>query len=144
MIFPSVESDILSGRINFFSDRFTAMLVGDRYKPSTSHRRRSDVIPEVDAQRGYAQGGKDVDVVLHRKPDGTLCIVLGPAVWPQATIKGVRYGVYYHARGRADEDELLAAVDFGEALFCTNGPFALSESTLMLSWFSPAEGGQAR
>ncbi len=131
MIFSSCLFDTWRGLINFEGGRFGVMLLTADYVPDLrNHRRRSDISDEVMTE-GYKEGGTKVSVALmDAADDDALDISMGGARWPRASINA-RYAVYYHDNGgSAEDDELIALIDFSENIVSTNGTFVLSESTL--------------
>ena len=55
-LYQSFQRDVMCGRIDLENDTIKVMLVGEHYKPSRKHKRRSDIVGEV-AGNGYAPGG---------------------------------------------------------------------------------------
>jgi len=131
LIFDSALDDLARGQINFEDDVFAVLLVGLGYSADkAAHTRRSDITDEVTGA-GYAAALAEVDVVKDLGFD-RIDITLGAANWPLSTISAAG-AVYFKSRGgAADDDELIAFIDFDLVVVSTNGPFTLSASTLRL------------
>lgn len=129
--YDSVLEDQARAKLNFASDSFKVMLVGEGYRPNKrGHSRRSDVTDEV-AGEGYDAGGVLALVSLARDAgNDRLEITLGSAQWPKATVKA-KGAVYYKSRGGVPSaDELVAYIGFDSPVSSFMGKFALSESIL--------------
>jgi hypothetical protein len=130
-IFNSTIEDTFAGRINFFADNFSVLLLTDEYRPDKeSHSRRSDVDAfEVDGAN-YSLGGQSAEVDVRIGDE--FQITLGEVKWPMATISA-RYAVYVHdSGGGPDADELVALIDFKTMVNSTNATFTLEASTLTI------------
>jgi hypothetical protein len=122
-LYNSLLMDVFGGRINFEDVKFKAMLVDDTYRPDQrADARRSNVTGEVKGL-GYPEGGVDVSASAAFASDNILEITCGEVKIPKATLTA-RGVVYYVDRGgAAEDDELVAFVDFGEDVTSTNGPY---------------------
>ena len=122
-----------AGEVDYLQGRFKVMLVNGRGAPDPSHRCRAQVEHEVKA-RGYDAGGKRVRVTGGFDPEtDDLMVILGGAEWgPFTTIRTVG-AIYYLDSGDAATDKLVAFIDFGGGIGCTDGAFQLDESTLQLT-----------
>ncbi len=129
--YDSMLEDQARAKLNFGTDTFKVMLVGEAYRPSQrGHSRRSDITDEVEGQ-GYQAGGALALVSVARDAgNDRLEITLGQAQWGKATVKA-KGAVYYKSRGGlSSADELVAYIGFDNPVSSFMGKFALSESIL--------------
>lgn len=131
IIYNSAMLDEASGAIDYDTDTFYVMLVGDSYTADKKlDTRRDDVTGEVVGE-GYASGGQAVNVtVTADNAFDRVIIELGGAVWPASTITA--YGAVYYKRrgGDPSDDELVYFNDFEQAVSSTDGTFTLNPSTI--------------
>lgn len=131
LIFNSALTDEATGAVDYDTDTFYVMLVGDGYDPDKKNdSKRSDVIDEITGD-GYTAGGVEVDVtVAEDDANDRVDIELGGAVWNPASITA--YGAVYYKRrgGAASADELIYYNDFGGPITSTNAAFTLEASTI--------------
>lgn len=129
--YDSLLEDQARAKLNFASDTFKVMLVGEGYRPNKrGHSRRSDVADEVTGE-GYDKGGSLALVSISRDAGSDrLEISLGDAQWIKATIRA-KGAVYYKSRGGpASADELVAYIGFDSPVSSFRARFSLSESIL--------------
>jgi hypothetical protein len=129
-IFNSCLRDTFRGKIDFDSDSFKVLLVTSVYRPDKDqHSRRSDIEGESDGQ-GYVLGGLQASVGVSMIDD-ILTLSLGSVKLPAATVTA-RYALYFVDRGAAEDDELIALIDFGGDVSSHNGEWSLSASSLRI------------
>jgi hypothetical protein len=114
-----------AGAIDFANDRFSVMLVDDRYQADKDHRSIGDIKGEVRDAIGYFIQQALVTVNSDAQRN-RVEIVLGEAEWLQATIRAA--GAIYHKT----DGRLVAFIDFGGNVASTNGQFLLTPSVLRL------------
>lgn len=135
LVFSLCIVSAFRGRINTDADDFAVMLLDEGYTPSKDeHQFRSDVIEHEIQAKGYNKGGLAVDVSIGLVTlDGGVSAVdlhLGAAQW-SGTISA-RYAAYYCKRGSADEDDLIAVIDFGGNIVSTNALWSVDASTMRI------------
>ncbi len=131
LIYNSCLLDAFRGQINFESDGFMVMLLAEDYLPDKAHSRRSDLTGFEVHGSGYREGGQRASVAIDLSEGDAIDIVLEGSRWLNATI-AARYAAYYRNAGAAEDDELVALIEFERLVTATNGTFALSESTLRI------------
>ncbi len=133
-LYPSFLVDQGSGRIDWERDTIKTMLLGEAYKFSKLHRRRSDLDPFEVAAPGYDKGGAILNdrrlVPADIKKDGLITPVLNyqaaPAFWPAPATISARYAATYKSRGGpGEDDELICLADFGKVVASMNGPYRI-------------------
>jgi len=125
LIYDSYMSDLVSGAITPSSNTFYVMLVTSAYAPNKStNTRRSNVTNEVVAT-GYTSGGAvgvqtlALDTVLNKQT-----ISFADVIWTITGSLTARAGVIYRSLGGlASADPLVAYVDFGADVTCSNSTF---------------------
>jgi hypothetical protein len=125
LIYDSYMSDLVSGAITPSSNTFYVMLVTSAYTPNKStNTRRSNVTNEVVAT-GYTSGGAvgvqtlALDTVLNKQT-----ISFADVIWTITGSLTARAGVIYRSLGGlASADPLVAYVDFGADVTCSNSTF---------------------
>lgn len=133
VIFNSALDDQARGNIDFENDYFAAMLVTSDYQPDKKkHSKRSDVTGEVDDGFGYVAGGQAINVVVFKDDTKNyIDVILGEAVWDNATITASQV-VYYKSRGGLpSKDELVASIEIGDTR-STAGRFVVTPSTIRI------------
>lgn len=131
-IYNACLHNTFRARFNFDSDAIKVMFVAAGYVPDKeTHATRADVTDEAKGL-GYNPGGIAVNVNVDMSED-TLVMKLGGATLPAATVTA-RYAVYFVSRGGdAEDDDLVACIDFGGDVSSTNAPFELTASTLRIA-----------
>lgn len=130
-IYSSCLWDAFRGKLNFENDAFKCIFLTDEYEPQQrGHATRADLSGEADG-RGYTIGGMPVEVRAQMHDD-RLNLTLGGVTLPNATVTA-RYAIYYVDRGDAEDDLLVACVDFGGDVSSTSGDFQLSQSSLRIA-----------
>lgn len=130
-IYSSCLWDTFRGKLNFESDAFKVVFLTDEYEPNrTEHATRADLSGETEG-RGYTIGGIPTDVRAQMH-DERLNLMLGGVTLSNATVTA-RYAVYFVDRGDAEDDPLVACVDFGGDVSSTSGDFQLSQSSLRIA-----------
>lgn len=135
-VIPNKLTEALArGQIDFDNDDFKVMLLTSAYVPNgDTHQFRSDLTNEVAAGGGYTAGGWAAVVTVARD-DATnrVDVSLGAINRPSPTTITARFAVYYKARGGpANQDELVAIIDFGVDKISTNAAFQVAASTLRM------------
>jgi hypothetical protein len=134
LIFNSCLVGALRGRINVDADDFGVMLLDESYEPSKDHSNRYELMDYEIRAKGYETGGLSASVFLDvasLSGGGTAIDVhLGPAKWSGSL--RARYAAYYRKSTNAEDDDLVAVIDFGGPVVSTNGPFEVSESVLRI------------
>lgn len=129
-IYNSCLWDAFNAKINFAEDTFKVVFLTDEYEPQKdAHATRADLAGEANG-RGYTLGGMPVAVRAQMLND-KLHLSLGAVTLAHATVTA-RYAVYCVDRGEAEDDRLVACVDFGGPVTSTNGDFALTASSLRI------------
>lgn len=133
LIYDSAIYNVFRSMIHFDTDSFKMILVTSDYKPDKQHSKRSDIVGEVLSGNGYIQGGLDVDVNV--KKDSTnnrTNVLLGSAIWTNATITAFG-AVYYRMSGSgASMDDLICYIEFGDETSSRDGSFTVTSSTLRI------------
>ncbi len=132
LIYNEALYEAVIGGIDFDTDSFKVMLVTDAYTPDQdAHLDRADVTNEVSGA-GYTAGGNSVTVTVTKdNTNDRVAIVLSGTTWPASTITA-RRAIYYKSTGTAENDIIIAAIDFLGDITSTAGTFTLTESYIYL------------
>lgn len=133
LVYDSMVDDMAKGHIAFDSDNFRVMLVTSAYVPDkAAHTRRSDITAEVSGA-GYSAAGQDIAVTVSTDTVAERTnIALGGADWPASTITAAGAVYYVRRLGLANQDELVAYIDFGGDIVSVAGSFSLQPSTVRI------------
>jgi len=80
-----------------------AMLVGDGYKPDSTHTTRADVLAFEVTGDGYEAGGVEVECET-RQDKAVTSMWVEPVRFPNVTIKGAKHMVLYDWSATVSED----------------------------------------
>lgn len=124
--YNSFARDLMTGAIVLGGDNLKVMLVTSSYRPDKArHTKRADVNGEA-VGRGYTAGGAaltGVSVTIDGE-SGDSILSADDTIWTTAAITA-RGAVVYHARGAAEDDELVRYVDFGKNVTSTDDAFTV-------------------
>lgn len=126
-IYNSFVDDLVRGAIDLDTDTFYAMLInsaGVSAANKDTHTKRSDVTGEVTGT-GYSSGGAATTVTVTKDTaNDREDIGFSDVSWSITGSLTARGHVIYKRRGgAATADELVAIVDYGADVTCTNGTF---------------------
>src|SRR5262245_34704198 len=131
LIYDSGAEGLALGTVAFGMDTFKVLLVSGYTADKAAHTKRSDITGEVSGI-GYTAGGAAVTIVIDTTAVDQTDIELGGANWLVSTISATG-AVYYDARGgAAEDDDLVAYIDFGGTIASLAGTFSLQQSVIQL------------
>lgn len=124
-LYNSMLRDVFAGGIDFGTTPFRMLLVTDRYRPDQrSHARRSDIEGEAEGA-GYPAGGVPVEITVEIDAQDVLTLSSAKVEIPKASVTARGCVICVDRGGPAEDDELIAYVDFGVDFTASNGPYTV-------------------